>query len=207
MFERFTSQARAAVVEAAAAAEGTGSGRIGREHVLIGLAEAHEPTLTSAGFNAATLTAQLVAPFRWPEPNPMPKLWPRWGSNLEAVRSAVEEHFGPDAWQAAAGGVPAERGWITRLPAGSKRPVRQAPIDSRGAQDPGARPARGAGPLVSGDHGDASAAGAAARSRRSGHGTDREPVITCRAARAGDRRPACRLIGPARYCQSAAVAA
>ncbi len=70
--------------------------------------------MTSAGFSAETL-ASLLADIQLARTEPDAEALAAVGIDLEAVRSAVEENFGPDAWQAAAGGAPAETGWLTRL--------------------------------------------------------------------------------------------
>lgn len=121
MFERFSDEARAAVLEAAEAAEATDSRRIGREHILVGLVAAREPRLREAGFTTQSLTALLLARRnRGSEADDAAAL-AAFGIDLDAIRERVERNLGPGAW--AAGDPPARRpGLLGRLLGGSDRP-------------------------------------------------------------------------------------
>src|SRR4051812_16235082 len=84
MFERFTSEAREAVVHAQEAARETGASHIGTPHLLLGAANV-VPGLPAESLRAAVAEgtdAQALAAI---------------GIDLEEVRRRVEAAFGPDA--------------------------------------------------------------------------------------------------------------
>ncbi|EOD63823.1 Clp protease N-terminal domain-containing protein [Amycolatopsis vancoresmycina] len=60
MFERFTADARMAVVEAQIVARQSGSGEIGPVHLLAGLVKADVPLLTALGVAADDIAAELA---------------------------------------------------------------------------------------------------------------------------------------------------
>ena len=113
MFEGFTKDARAAVIAATSIAEENGTGWVGREHLLVGLASVEEPVLTAAGLTSAHLRAALPAVTQQdPDADALAAI----GIDLDAIREAVEQDLGPDAWKAAAPPRrPREGGLLGRL--------------------------------------------------------------------------------------------
>lgn len=121
MFERFTEDARAAVLEAAEAAATTGSGRVGREHLLVGLVAAREPRLREAGFTSRAALLELLTQLaRGGEADDAAAL-AAYGIDLAAIRELVERDLGADAWTAA-DPPPRRPGILGRLLGGSDRP-------------------------------------------------------------------------------------
>ena len=99
MFERFTTQARQAVHLALSEARVLGAGRIGTEHLLLGLAHgrsgAAADALRAAGVDAAKLRTLTVAQ---PESAPLDAdSLAVLGIDLDEVRRAAEAAFGPGA--------------------------------------------------------------------------------------------------------------
>ena len=114
MFERFTRDARAAVLEAAEAGTAAHAARIGRSHLLIGLAASAEPSLVEAGLTAPRLRQLLVTLPQSAHASDAEAL-SAIGVDLDKIRETVERTFGPDAWEK---GDPARRrrpGWLARL--------------------------------------------------------------------------------------------
>lgn len=98
MFERFTSEARAAVVGAVRAAEETGTKWIDRRHLLVGLAGAGEPTLAGGPVDRDDLMAALRAhPDAMADADALRAV----GIDVDAIRQAVDRQFGEGAWDAA----------------------------------------------------------------------------------------------------------
>ena len=119
MFERFTTQARTAVVAATEAAQRLHSPHVGREHLLIGLAAGGEATLATHGHTAASLTEALgAAPTREEDDR---RALEAAGIDLDEIRSGVERTFGPAAWDRAAP-PPRRRGALARRLLGDHRP-------------------------------------------------------------------------------------
>ena len=108
MFERFTGEARREVVLAQEIARTRRAGRIGTEHLLLGVLRTPgtpgEELLAAAGIDARTVIEELDradgAPGR--DADALAIL----GIDLDAVRSAVEAGFGPGALDR-----PRRRGW------------------------------------------------------------------------------------------------
>jgi ATP-dependent Clp protease ATP-binding subunit ClpA len=100
VFERFTTQARTAVVAATEAAQRLHSPHVGREHLLIGLA------------------ALGAAPTREEDDR---RALEAAGIDLDEIRSGVERTFGPAAWDRAAP-PPRRRGALARRLLGDHRP-------------------------------------------------------------------------------------
>jgi len=99
MFERFSDDARQAIVRAQEEAAALGHNYIGTEHLLLGLA-ASEPgaaeILSSFGATKEALVRQTLAeigPGRPPDAAALASI----GIDLEEVRRRVEEAFGPGA--------------------------------------------------------------------------------------------------------------
>ncbi len=113
MFERFQTEAREAVMRAVDVAEDVDSGRVGPEHLLVGLAAAGEPTLAAAGLTRQHLEAALRAEV---SEGADAAALRAIGIDLDAIRAAVDGQLGAGAWEAAA---PArrrrERGLLGRL--------------------------------------------------------------------------------------------
>jgi len=115
MFERFTGGARAAVVGAQQEARDLGQSPIGTEHVLLALlADADTPVarlLAAQGVDATTARAEVRRRTGTPKPDlsftdgdDEDKAALRTiGIDLDAVRAAVEESFGPGALDAGTG--------------------------------------------------------------------------------------------------------
>jgi ATP-dependent Clp protease ATP-binding subunit ClpA len=99
MFEKFAHQARQAVVAAMTEARGSGSNRIGCDHLLIGLAQARSgptaDTLAAAGLDLERLRALAE---HQPDSDPLDaESLATIGIDLDAVRQAAESAFGPGA--------------------------------------------------------------------------------------------------------------
>lgn len=108
MFERFSEQARAVVVEAVSVAEVHGSPRVGREHLIVALAVRGEPTLLAVSPDAAAaMTARLAQRSPLEQDRADADALSAIGIDLAAIRDRVAAQFGPDAW---AEGTPRRRG-------------------------------------------------------------------------------------------------
>lgn len=115
MFERFTAQARATVVEAGRVAEETKSPVIGREHLIVALATCAEPTLIAVGPSTADLTERLAHLSPAGQEEADAEALGAIGIDLPAIKKAVAQRFGPEAWN---DGAPTRRppgGLIGRL--------------------------------------------------------------------------------------------
>jgi ATP-dependent Clp protease ATP-binding subunit ClpA len=114
MFERFEPGARQAFVDAREEASRTGQGKIGSEHLLVGLLREPGPAadaLTAAGLELGSLRARL--PRRAADAGPAgldAHALASLGIDLDAVRRATEAAFGPGALEGVR--LPGER----RLP-------------------------------------------------------------------------------------------
>jgi len=101
MFERFTGDARDAVVAAQDAARDLGHDWVGCEHLLLGLAARHETpaseTLASLGAGTDELRAALVTIVGPCVDPPDADALRELGIDLEEVRRRAEEAFGPGA--------------------------------------------------------------------------------------------------------------
>src|SRR5689334_7814334 len=110
MFERFTDGARDVVVRANAEAEALGHVPIGTQHLLLALATepggAVAAALRAAGVSEANIRDEVVKRFGAPraEVDPLPDsdsedaaALRMIGIDLDAVRRAIEENFGPHA--------------------------------------------------------------------------------------------------------------
>ncbi len=96
MFERFTREARAAVVGAQEEARRLASPRLGTEHLLLGLLHQDTPTGALLGRHGLTrdeLSAALARRSGGIDADALSAL----GIDLDAVRSTVEAAFGPGA--------------------------------------------------------------------------------------------------------------
>ena len=113
MLERFTTDARDAVVRARALAAERGDGTTGCHHLLIGLAAAGEPTLVGAGITAADLSRALGDLAGGPEGDA--RALRAIGVDLASIRASVEATFGPDAWTDAAPRRRGDRSLTERL--------------------------------------------------------------------------------------------
>ena len=100
MFERFHQDARRAVRRAQHEAAGAGQGRIGCEHLLLGLLAEPGPAaaaLSAAGLEPSTLRSRLPrGPLAEPDPLDADAL-ASIGIDLDQVRRAAEATFGPGA--------------------------------------------------------------------------------------------------------------
>ncbi|MFD4353816.1 Clp protease N-terminal domain-containing protein [Nocardia sp. NPDC058518] len=118
MFEKFSREARAAVVSAQDDAKELGAKRIGPEHVLLGTLSNAEPALRTVldtrGITADGLRTALAA--RTGEP-PLgaddAQALRSIGIDLDAVQASIAENFGPQAWDQAE--PEAKRGMFGRL--------------------------------------------------------------------------------------------
>ncbi|HEY7623294.1 MAG TPA: Clp protease N-terminal domain-containing protein [Solirubrobacteraceae bacterium] len=100
MFERFTEDARAAVVAAQAEAAALHHGWIGTEHLLLGvLATGGDGARLLAGFgvDAAAVRDDVVRTVGRGEEDIDPQALATLGIDLDAVRERVERAFGPGA--------------------------------------------------------------------------------------------------------------
>ncbi len=99
MLERFTASARNAVYEASTQARRMPSDHVGPEHLLLALVAQGSPVLASAGFNVERVRAVIVASGTdTADADALRAI----GIDLQAVKDAVSEHFGADAWARAA---------------------------------------------------------------------------------------------------------
>lgn len=114
MFERFTDEARQVVVAAQEQARTRNAPRIGPEYLLLGILECPgtvgEELLADAGIDAAAVAAALHTA----DPARDDEALAALGIDLDAVRRAAEDAFGPGALDRArggrrAGGIPFEK--------------------------------------------------------------------------------------------------
>jgi ATP-dependent Clp protease ATP-binding subunit ClpA len=117
MFERFTDQARAAVVAAQDEARSLGHGWIGTEHLLLGLLADGDSSVTrrlgELGLTHDAVRAQVlgeIGPGRVDDTDALRDI----GIDLEAVRRRVEDRFGPGALDRAALRRSGRRRWLGR---------------------------------------------------------------------------------------------
>ena len=106
MFERFTSEAKHVLVEAQDLSMELGSRYIGADHLLYGCAKAQEDTagqpLRQLGITGASIRRLLPREEReHPASAVDPGALQAIGIDYEAVRSTVEQNFGPGALDAA----------------------------------------------------------------------------------------------------------
>lgn len=129
MFERFTTGARTAVINAQVEARSLGHDRIGTEHLLLALLADPQTRLAqrlrAAGLDHDKARRALDRP---PNPGPDPtaadtEALKAIGIDLEAVHRAIEESFGPDALQLAALETTPRRRSRPRLFGGSHIPL------------------------------------------------------------------------------------
>lgn len=131
MFERFTHAARDAVVRAQAEARDLRQSPIGTQHVLLALLAdsagpiATAPALTERGVDARSVRA---AALRLAGPGPEPAApaadttaedaaaLKAIGIDLDAVRRAIEENFGPGSLRLPQPAAPKRRGLLRRTP-------------------------------------------------------------------------------------------
>jgi len=115
MFERFTDRARQVVVDAQASARGLGHGRVGTEHILLGLLHGDgiaARVLGGLGITAATVEREVLAEVgRGPLGTGDAEALGAIGIDLEEVRRRVEASFGPGALQ----WRPGRRGRVPRF--------------------------------------------------------------------------------------------
>ena len=101
MFERFTQEAREATVDAQVAARRLGHGRVGTEHLLLGLLETDgvaATVLTGLGVTAVAVEREILAEVgRGPLGEADAKALGAIGIDLEEVRRRLEASFGPGA--------------------------------------------------------------------------------------------------------------
>ena len=96
MFERFTDEARQAIVRAQEEAAALGHDYVGTEHLLLGLAAGEGALLASFGATHEALVAQTlreIGPGRPADAAALASI----GIDLAEVRRRVEEAFGPGA--------------------------------------------------------------------------------------------------------------
>ncbi|WP_342800185.1 Clp protease N-terminal domain-containing protein [Nocardia sp. No.11] len=106
MFEKFSRQARVAVVSAQDDAKDLGAKQIGPEHVLLGVIAHAEPGLravldargiTADGVRTALAARTSAPPLGADDAEALRSI----GIDLDAVRASVTENFGPEAWDRA----------------------------------------------------------------------------------------------------------
>ncbi|MFI1238309.1 Clp protease N-terminal domain-containing protein [Nocardia salmonicida] len=118
MFEKFSREARAAVVGAQSDARELGANQIGPEHVLLGTLSNAEPGLRTV-LDARGITADGVRTALAARTNEPPlgaddaQALRSIGIDLDAVQASIAENFGPQAWDRAE--PKAERGVLGRL--------------------------------------------------------------------------------------------
>ncbi|MFE9784745.1 Clp protease N-terminal domain-containing protein [Nocardia salmonicida] len=118
MFEKFSREARAAVVSAQDDAKELGAKRIGPEHVLLGTLSNAEPGLRAV-LDARGITADGVRTALAARTNEPPlgsddaQALRSIGIDLDAVQASIAENFGPQAWDRAE--PEAKRGMLGRL--------------------------------------------------------------------------------------------
>ncbi|MFF5030533.1 Clp protease N-terminal domain-containing protein [Nocardia salmonicida] len=118
MFEKFSREARIAVVSAQDDAKELGAKRIGPEHVLLGTLSNAEPGLravldargiTADGVRTALAARTDESPLGADDAQALRSI----GIDLDAVQASIAENFGPQAWDRAE--PEAERGMLGRL--------------------------------------------------------------------------------------------
>jgi ATP-dependent Clp protease ATP-binding subunit ClpA len=131
MFERFTQAARAAVVRAQEEARDLGQAPIGTQHVLLALLadpqSATSRVLRDNGVDAPHVRAEVIRLVgRGPAGPPPPDrdaedaaALKAIGIDLDAVRRAIEENFGPGALRLPPAAAPKRKGLFGRFAAGS----------------------------------------------------------------------------------------
>lgn len=138
MFERFTRAAREAVVRAQEEARELRQSPIGTEHVLLALlddgtgAVASAPALQAKGVDAGYVRAEIIRRVgRGPAPHSEPAAdadaedaaaLKAIGIDLDAVRRAIEENFGPGALRLPRETAPKRRGLLRRLTGSTHTP-------------------------------------------------------------------------------------
>ena len=101
MFERFTADAREAVVQAQTEARTLGADRIGTEHVLLGALRTPDTVATRALARLGVDRAEVLAAVRALPPHSIDAdALAGVGIDLDAVRAQVEASFGPGALDA-----------------------------------------------------------------------------------------------------------
>lgn len=106
MFEKFSADARAAVIDAVTVAQESGTRWVGREHLLVGLASNKEPTLVAAGLTREHLMSALrgvsaETPAEGGTNDADAEALKAIGIDLDAIREAVDREHGEGAWDAA----------------------------------------------------------------------------------------------------------
>jgi ATP-dependent Clp protease ATP-binding subunit ClpA len=133
MFERFTHAARDAVIRAQHEAREMGQSPIGTQHLLLALlADPSGPVasaLRGSGVDAASVRAESLRRVgAGPGATPAARAdsdaedaaaLKAIGIDLDAVRRAIEENFGPGALRLPRGGPPPRKGLLRRLSGGS----------------------------------------------------------------------------------------
>lgn len=138
MFERFTHAAREVVVRAQEEARELQQAPIGTQHVLLALLAdetgpvASAPALRARNVDAAYLRAEVVrrvGPGTGPHPDVLAEADEQdaaalkaIGIDLDAVRRAIEENFGPGALRLPRNTPPKRRGLLGRLRGGGHTP-------------------------------------------------------------------------------------
>jgi len=129
MFERFTHAARETVVRAQVEARDLQQSPIGTQHVLLALlADPEGPITTSAALRDKEVDARYVRAeiLRRVGPDPVPEPMPdadaedkaalkAIGIDLDAVRRAIEENFGPGSLHLPRRPVPKRKGLLRRF--------------------------------------------------------------------------------------------
>jgi ATP-dependent Clp protease ATP-binding subunit ClpA len=117
MFERFTHDARAVVVEAQEEASRLHHGRIGTEHLLLALLRRSTPTtavLVRHGLTREAVTESVIGYVGSGDLDG--EALTALGIDLDAIRSTVEASFGPGALDGPGGQISGGRGPGGRLP-------------------------------------------------------------------------------------------
>jgi ATP-dependent Clp protease ATP-binding subunit ClpA len=137
MFERFTDAAREAVIRAQVEARDLGQSPIGTEHVLLALlggdegAVAATPALRARGVDARYVRAEIIRRVgrgAAPEFDPAEAdaedaaALKAIGIDLDAVRRAIEENFGPGSLRLPRDTTPERRGPLRRFYGGGHQP-------------------------------------------------------------------------------------
>ena len=144
MFERFTRASREAVKQAQTEARELGHPRIGTEHLLLALLADGQGSiavlLRGAGVDHAGVRAELtrrVGACNSVSPEPLADTdqadaaaLRAIGIDIEAVRRAIEENFGPEALQLPPPEAPRRRGFLRRS-SGSAPARRHIPFSGR----------------------------------------------------------------------------
>lgn len=128
MFERFSQDARRAVVRAREEAAAAGHGEIGCEHLLLALLAEPGPAaaaMTAAGLELAALRSQLPPTGRAKPDALDADALASVGIDLDQVRRAAEATFGPGAIDRA-GRARARRSGRMRLTAEAKKALERA---------------------------------------------------------------------------------